>query len=130
MASPHTGTMAENESSLIHLELIRQRNLSGQKTNILNTFTCEIQPTTTKTVMEATHQLDSSCPPLGQEKETNDYLWMVWEIMLDIARSPNVTSEVHKRLVSILESLRQSAKGDLNVWGVSIHQIDSHSPQY
>jgi hypothetical protein len=49
---------------------------------------------------------------------------MVWEIMLDIARSPDVTSEIHEGLVGILERLRQCAKGELNVWGVSINQID------
>jgi Protein of unknown function (DUF3632) len=54
---------------------------------------------------------------------------MVWEIILDVATSPDVTSEIHEGLVGIPERLQQFAKGELNVWGVSIHQIDfdSHS---
>jgi hypothetical protein len=120
--------MAEIENSLFELELIKQRNLSEQETNILNAFASGIQPATPETANEAARQLDNCCPLLEQEKETNDYLWMVWEIMLDIARSPDVKSEVHDRLVSIVESLRQCANGDLNVWGVSIQQPGSHSP--
>jgi hypothetical protein len=107
--------MADNESSLFHLGLIRRRNLSEQETNILNAFAWGMQPATPETAAEAVRQLNDSCPPLAQEEEANNYLWQVWDIMMDIARSPDVTSEVHKRLVAILECLRQCAKGELMV---------------
>ncbi|RDL33086.1 uncharacterized protein BP5553_08525 [Venustampulla echinocandica] len=115
--------MAQNESSIFHLELIRQKNLSEQETNILYAFAYGMQPATPETAAGAAYQLDCLCPPLEQRHECNDYIWMVWSIMLNIARSPDVTSEVHMRLVSIVESLRQIAKGDLEfgihrrVWG-------------
>ena len=112
--------MADNKSSLFHLELIRQRNITKQETNILDAFACGMQPATPETAAEAARQLDSSCPPLEQENEAGDYLWMVWEIMLDIAQSPDVASEIHERLVGILASLWQCAKGDLDIGGVSI----------
>ncbi|RFU25227.1 hypothetical protein B7463_g11119, partial [Scytalidium lignicola] len=81
-----------------------------------------MQAATPETVAEAAGELDDSCPPLEQKEETSDYLWLVWEIILDIARSSGVTNGIHKNLISILESLRQIAKGDLHVWGVTIKQ--------
>lgn len=113
----------ENKNSLFHLELVRKRTLSAQETSILNAFDRGMQFDVLERAAEAARQLNNYCPPLDQEKEANAYLWMVWEIMLDIARSPDVKCEVHICLVKILEMLRQSAKGDLNVWGVSIHHI-------
>ncbi|RFU28620.1 hypothetical protein B7463_g7724, partial [Scytalidium lignicola] len=109
--------MAENASSLFYLELIRQRDLSEQETNILNVFAHGMYPATLKTAEEAAYWLDCSCPPLEQGKETEveGYFWMIWEIMLDITRSPDVSSEVHQRLIVVLRSLKQCAKGDLNV---------------
>lgn len=113
--------MADNPSSLFHLELIRRRDTTEQEVNVLNLLARWMQPATPETAAGAAHQLDCSCPPLGQEQEANDYLWTVWEIIINIARSPDVASEVHEHLVNIMESLQQCAKGDLNVWGVSIH---------
>ncbi len=118
--------MAGNETSLFQLELIRRRDLSAQETNILNALACGMQPATAEAAAEAARQLDSFFPPLEQVKEANDYLWAVWEVIIDIARSPDVMIQVHERLVSILENLRRCAKGDLNVWGVSIRPCRSH----
>ncbi|KUJ09592.1 uncharacterized protein LY89DRAFT_536741, partial [Mollisia scopiformis] len=59
---------------------------------------------------EAASQLDNLCPPLNQNEATLDYLWSVWTLLLDIARSQDVTSEIHTRLVNILEMLWQHAK--------------------
>ncbi|KAI1077797.1 hypothetical protein F5B20DRAFT_550415 [Whalleya microplaca] len=109
--------MADNESSLSHLVLLRRRQISEQGTNILNAFARGMQPATPETTAEAARQLDDCCPPLERKEEVHNYLWTVWEIMLDTARSPDVSDEIQERLVSILESLRLYAKGDLDVWG-------------
>jgi len=116
---------ASNSASLFQLELIRQRDPSELDTNILNAFTCGMEPATDDAAAEAARRLDESCPPLEQVKEARDYLWRVWDVMLDIARSPDVTRQVHKRLISVLESLRQIAKGDLIVYSVSTGSLDS-----
>lgn len=120
MSLPDTATTAD-EGSLLHLELIRQNTLTEQETIILNVFARGIQPATAEAAAEAAHQFDILCPPLEQEDEANDYLWMVWRIMITVARSPDVTNEVHIRLVSILDILRQFAKGNLDVHGVSAY---------
>ena len=121
MAPPDTATTAD-ESFLLDLELIRQNVLTEQETIILNVFARGIQPATVEAAAEAAHQLDVLCPPLEQECEAaNVYLWNVWDIMITIARSPEVKSEVHVWLMSILDILRQCAKGNLDVYGVSAY---------
>lgn len=112
--------MADSESSIFHLALVKQRTASEQEINILNAFACGMQPATPETAAEAARQLDDLCPPLEQAKETKDYLWMVWEILFDIAASHDVANEIHERLMNILQSLRLCAKGDVDVWGVSV----------
>lgn len=71
-------------------------------------------------------QIDAMCPPLSEEKEARNYFWSVWEMMLDVARSPDVDIEIHRDLVRIIESLSQCAKGDLHVWGVCIYPYSRH----
>jgi hypothetical protein len=117
-------TKASNSTSLFQLELIRQRDPSELDTTILNAFTRGMEPATDEAAAEAASQLDESCPPLERVKEVRNYLRRVWDVMLDIARSPDVTSQIHKRLISILESLRQIAKGDLIVYSVSTGCFD------
>jgi hypothetical protein len=123
-----TGTMAENKPNLFNLEMVRQKKLSVNETTITATFSHGMRPTIPEAVTQVARQLGNFCPPLEQEKEAKKYLWMQWDIMLSIATSPDVTSEIQNDLVEILQSLRQIAKGKLAIWvPVSIHQIDYHS---
>lgn len=111
--------MEGRERALFGLELIAKKDLSPQEVDILKLFVCE-------NADEAAFQIDYFCPPLAEEDKASDYLWAVWEIMVDVVRSPDATSEIHEHLVSILQSLVLIAKGELMVWTVS---IDSwHSP--
>ena len=117
--------MARNETSLFNFDLMRERELSEEETNVLHAFDSAVHPATPETAAEAALWLDYFCPPLDQEKDAHQYLWTVWDIMLSIAQSPDVTSQVHDCLLGVVENLRQCAKGELNVWGVRIHQFDS-----
>jgi hypothetical protein len=108
-----TGTMAKNKPNLFNLELIRQKKLLIKQTTIIATFSHGMRPATPEAVTEVASQLDNFCPPLEQEKEAKKYLWMSWDIMVNIAMSPDVTSELQNDLVEILQSLRQIAKGEL-----------------
>ena len=105
---------------LARLELIRQRNLFRQEESILDALTLGIHPATAEAAWAAARQLDRLCPALENEQDARDYLWRVWHLMVDAARSPDVSDEVHIRLVSILEHLQQCAKGELKAWGVSL----------
>lgn len=106
-------------TSLTQLELIRERTLSQQDTNILGALALGIQPATAEAAWAAARQLDRLCPSLANEEDALNYLWEVWHLVLDAARSPDVSDEVHIRLVTILEHLQQCAKGEIDVWGVS-----------
>jgi hypothetical protein len=82
-------------------------------------------PAPPETTAEAARQLDYFCPPLETRKEASNYFWATWEILIDIARSPEVTPEAHERLVGIVECLGQCAKGEMVVWGVRTHHCIS-----
>ncbi|KAI5458795.1 hypothetical protein BGZ63DRAFT_52314 [Mariannaea sp. PMI_226] len=115
-------TLARDANSLFDLELIRDRSLTDQDVAILNAFSHAMRPATLETAAEAAYQLDFFCPPLEEKKEAEDYLWQVWVLMLDIAQSPGVTSEIQGRLISVAENVRRVAKGELwgkRVWGDS-----------
>ncbi|KAK3943111.1 hypothetical protein QBC46DRAFT_422266 [Diplogelasinospora grovesii] len=60
-----------------------------------------MQPATLETAAGAARQLDLACLacPLEHQQEAEDYLRMVWEVMVDVVRSPDVTSEIHERLI-------------------------------
>lgn len=115
-------TMAGNATSLTHLELIGLRSTpSEQEVYILNALNLAIHPATWETAKEAARLLDATCPPLDQHEEILNYLWMIWDIMTDIARSPDVESAVQESLIRVLESLRFFSRGDLTFWGVGPH---------
>ncbi|OTA66132.1 hypothetical protein K449DRAFT_431607 [Hypoxylon sp. EC38] len=101
--------MAEHKNILFNLTLIKKRTLSPQKSDILNAFACE-------DTENAAFQIDYYCPPLTEKEEAENYLWMVWDLLIDIISSPDVTSEIHEHFVSILQNLQQIGKGDLLVW--------------
>ncbi|OTA92448.1 hypothetical protein M434DRAFT_324875 [Hypoxylon sp. CO27-5] len=101
--------MAEHKNPLFNLQLIRKRTLSPQKSDILNAFACE-------DAENAASQIDYYCPPLTEKDEAENYLWMVWDLLIDIISSPDVTYEIQEHFISILQNLQQIGKGDLRVW--------------
>lgn len=121
--------MAANESTnirpLTQFELIQKRgHLSQQETNILNVLTHGLQPATPENAAEAAFQLDRLCPPLGYEEEAGAYLWILWEVILDIARTPDTDNELQQGLVNILQCLKQYAtRGEVIVAEVSLYYL-------
>jgi hypothetical protein len=116
-----------NAGGLSQLQLIKRRQLSKQESSILAAFALAFHDLHAESgasrasdaALEAAHRLDSLCPSLDQKEDARDYLWRTWEIMLDIAGSPDVDDNVHWRLLNVLEELLQCAKGELDekrVW--------------
>lgn len=60
-----------------------------------------MQPATTEAATESALQLDNGSPLLQQGKEAEDYLWMIWEVMVTVSMSPDATSHIHEGVVSI-----------------------------
>jgi hypothetical protein len=115
--------MEKIEMTIFELEALRRRNqrcsLSDKETSILKILASGIYPATPEAASKAASQLDILCPPLIKENEAQNYLWTSWDMMLEVAHSPDVTHEIQDRLVSIVQTLEQRAKGNLNVHGVS-----------
>lgn len=111
--------MSENDS-LFPLAVLKEKDLSEQHKNILNTFFRGLPLATPDIAAGIAYEFDYCCPPLENEEETERYLWAIWEVMMNIAGSTEATSQIHVSLVKILEELRLFAKGDINVYRVSI----------
>ncbi len=95
--------MEVRESALFGLELITKKTYLRKK---LAYSSCLL----TKTPMEPPFRL-ILCPPSAKQEEASDYLWAVWEVMVDVVRSPDATSEIHEHIVSILQGLALVAEG-------------------
>jgi hypothetical protein len=108
------------EGSIFELYAIKSRKLSDQQTKVLNVLASGIYPATSDTAAETVIQLNSLCPPLTQEEDAEAYIWVVWDMFLLIARSPDVACEVHVPLVNIIQLLENFAKGSVTIWGVKL----------
>jgi hypothetical protein len=108
------------------LRLGSERDIFEEETTILTVLAI-------RTADEVAYQLDILCHPLEQENEAENYMWGMWGIIIDIARSPDMHEEIHERLVGILQHLEQYERRELKVYGASIksiHQPNSTAPQY
>ncbi|EPE27923.1 hypothetical protein GLAREA_04714 [Glarea lozoyensis ATCC 20868] len=121
-------TATIDDSSLFDLESIRDGEYSEEEWTVLKIFAHGIQPAMPGVAAEAAHQFDILCPPLEQVHEANHYLYTLWNVMITIARSPDVTSDIHVQLVGILQILRQTSKGELDVYGAK-RRVWRDSPQ-
>lgn len=68
-------------------------------------------PATRDSAAEAARQLDQCCPPLEDTEQTAEFVWTVWNVILDITSSPDVTSEMQERLISIVLELQKIDRG-------------------
>lgn len=114
------GESTENEmtSGLLQLEALKERDLSEIHHQILNIIAYGITTGTQEAATEAAVQLDALCPPLDQYQDAQDYMWAIWEMMMDVAGSYEVAPDVQQGVIRILQVLQQIAKGDVNIYGV------------
>lgn len=105
--------MADDANGLAQLELIRERELSGQQTDILQAFGLAMRPGVPGAAADAAGRLDALCPPLESDQEARDYIWGVWEVLFYIAASADVPDQVHFSLVAVLQELQQKTRGQL-----------------
>ena len=87
--------MADSENGLAQLELVQQRELSEQETDILQAFGLAMRPGVHGAAADAARRLDALCPPLECEQEALDYIWSVWGVLFYIAASRYVSDQVH-----------------------------------
>lgn len=105
--------MENRQATLFSLQEIAKRDLSTLQADILRVLSLG-------NADEAALQLDFFCPPLAQGGEVTAYLWAIWDVVIDVVRSPDTTSEIHEHIVSILQSLIPIRKGEILAWNVSI----------
>ncbi|KAF6808982.1 hypothetical protein CMUS01_13772 [Colletotrichum musicola] len=100
------------------LEVIKKRMpLTDEQLAIISAFGHAMQPATEETAAEAARRLHALIPPFDEEEETGDWLYRTWDLMVDLAISPDSTSHIQERLMSVLENLQQRAKGTIMIDG-------------
>lgn len=108
-----------DEERLLNLELIDSiDDMPERGMHVIKIFSRGLR-NTPEASFEVACLLDYFCPPVDETEEIGDYLWLVWDIMMDIVTSPDVTTEIQKSFVKILLALKQHAKGDTKIDGVS-----------
>ncbi|KAF9873945.1 hypothetical protein CkaCkLH20_08679 [Colletotrichum karsti] len=114
----HENGSSQTESGLFNLEQIKSRpKFSEQDVFILNTLSYGVYSPSREAAEEVAYYLDGFCPPLEEQEAANNWLWNIWDILLDVARSPDTTAEIQERLISILQALQRCAKGETKVYG-------------
>ncbi|KAF6820949.1 hypothetical protein CSOJ01_00384 [Colletotrichum sojae] len=89
------------ENILLQLEVIKKRMpLTDEQLAIISAFGHAMQPATEETAAEAARRLDALIPPLDEEEEIGDWLYRTWDLMVDLAISPDSTRHIQERLMS------------------------------
>ncbi|KAI3392493.1 hypothetical protein diail_5658, partial [Diaporthe ilicicola] len=107
----------EPQNTLLQLETLKERDFSEVQTQILDVLAYAINAATDEAATEAAIQLDALCPPLDQYPDAQDYMWAIWEIIMDAAESHDVTNEIQEGMIRTLQALQQIAKGDMDIYG-------------
>lgn len=100
--------MTSNSSHLFQLDLIREREISGREADIVNLWSLAIA---SESAAEAAGLIDRHCPPSEDTDQITEFVWMLWDIMLDIVSSPDVTSDIQESVVSVLFELVKIDRG-------------------
>lgn len=95
------------------------KDITPEHIAVLKVFARGISAATPEAAKEAARQLNDLCPPLNRTREANNWMYMVWLVMLDIVADIGSKDTVQEGCVRILEELVQCAKGTMDVWGVS-----------
>ncbi|KAJ0290071.1 hypothetical protein Brms1b_000205 [Colletotrichum noveboracense] len=94
------------------------KDITPEHIAVLKVFARGISAATPEAAKEAARQLNDLCPPLNRTGEANNWMYMVWLVMLDIVADIGSKDTVQEGCIRILEELVQCAKGMMDVWGV------------
>lgn len=112
--------MAGHSTDLFQLQRIRESSLTEQQNSVLNALALAMPPATPDSIEISASGITEICPPLDQGTEVYTYVWMVWQLIFDVAQSPEVPVEVQQRLVRIIQILERMEKGILIIRFVSV----------
>lgn len=107
--------------SLFGLASIRRKDLTETETYIVKMLeTSMLYEPTSDLADELAQYIDAACPPLEEEEEAESYLLNVFDIILTVASSADITEDIQERLVSGMAYLKLCAKGEIGPPGVRL----------
>ncbi|EQB57463.1 hypothetical protein CGLO_02410 [Colletotrichum gloeosporioides Cg-14] len=107
----------EIQEKILRSYVLDGKDITQGHITVLKVIARGIAGTTPEAAKEAARQLNVLCPPLNQTGRANNWIYMVWLIMLDIVADIGSIDTVQECCVHILEELVQCAKGMMDVWG-------------
>ena len=106
--------------TLFQLDYIMEMTLTPLQRQILTILSHSMQTELPDAPMETATMLDDLCPPThASDDDMEGYLWNVWNLMVQIAISPNSTDSMQECLVKVIQCLATIAKGQVTIYGVS-----------
>lgn len=109
--------MNSDDSQVFQLLEVQGREWSEDEICILNMWTNALAPVRHEDATEVVRKIDELCPSMDDNKQVLDFNWSIWDTMISIARSPDVTSETQERLVQVVLELEKVDKGTILVHG-------------
>lgn len=103
--------MAANSSNLLQLKLIRERERLEHEADMINMWSHAITLALQGSAAEAACLIDQSCPPSEDTEQAAEFVWLLWDTMLDIACSPDGPRDFQDSLVSVLFELKKIDRG-------------------
>ncbi|KAJ4392947.1 hypothetical protein N0V93_002151 [Gnomoniopsis smithogilvyi] len=118
------------DSQLFQLQDIRKRELSEEETSIVNIWANATAAATQESAAEVAHQIDRMCPSIDDVEKARDFTWMLWDIMLSVAASPDVTSEIQQSIVSVVLELQKIDRGAIFIEGFGEQRMWKDMPAF
>ncbi|KAF4915737.1 hypothetical protein CGCF415_v001355 [Colletotrichum fructicola] len=105
--------MIPNSNPVYRIKRFQNRDFSEQQRAIIDVLATAVASIHTKSSEEAAAKIDSLCPPSDQEEEVKDWLWTLWEILIDIARFGDFRSVYS--MFWVVSSLHRQARGYVKI---------------
>lgn len=111
------------EITLSQLEVWERMNMTESHHQILAILAHGINTATEEAAMETAIQLDALCPPRNQYSDAQEYMWTMWETMIEVSRSHKVPSDTQDGVIRILQALQRIAKANIALYGLCCSDV-------
>lgn len=110
----------EYRMALLELTVIKERALRDYEPQILPIVAQGVATAAQGGAADAARQLDALCPALEPDDEAEDYIWSIWDIILNAVKSYETTPEIQQGIICVLHELQQITRGEVGLYGVCI----------
>ncbi|KAF4808982.1 hypothetical protein CGCSCA5_v011866 [Colletotrichum siamense] len=106
--------------TVYRIKKFQNRDFSEQQRDIISALDLSLQRDVPDAAERAAEKIDSLCPPSDQKVEVQDWLWMLWETVIDVVRFGQCYAVGYyiDQMFAILVCLQKRAHGYVKIEGV------------